>query len=293
MPRQRQNQGGYGQIRGGVNRNPNTGADRGIVRQRSQRAPLILEEDSEGEEDEEEEEISDVEPDDEEDDREDLLRPGKASPIISRAASTASTSVSRDWAREHTPTRAQPSASTSGASSSRPRRPAGRDISRLQMPNSYYERTQHRTMQHNPRHPNISPGSGKWHPIVRRSSTKFDMIYARRCLDILLENSPRKSNLLVLQGKQWIVDWNTGKLTRWGPPEYAEVVGESTKPAPGSGQRQMGTRPGNPAKKTAEASMDNSSVTIRTKGAVTKSRTTEIPVPHRTMEHRPKLRAAW
>jgi len=53
------------------------------------------------------------------------------------------------------------------------------------------------------------------------------MQYAKRCMAILTCRSPRKSNFVIMKGKQWIVDWATGALTRWEPPEYGEVVGRS------------------------------------------------------------------
>lgn len=56
------------------------------------------------------------------------------------------------------------------------------------------------------------------------------MIYAKRCMAVLLSNTPRKTNLVIMRGRQWIVDWATGKLTRWeppayDPPAYVELVG--------------------------------------------------------------------
>jgi hypothetical protein len=31
---------------------------------------------------------------------------------------------------------------------------------------------------------------------------------------------------VIINGKQWIVDWATGTLTRCEPPDYGEIVGE-------------------------------------------------------------------
>lgn len=42
---------------------------------------------------------------------------------------------------------------------------------------------------------------------------------------VLTHRSPRKSNLVIMKGKRWVVDWATGKLEREGPPDYIEVVG--------------------------------------------------------------------
>jgi hypothetical protein len=41
---------------------------------------------------------------------------------------------------------------------------------------------------------------------------------------VLTERSPRKSNLVIMKGKQWVVDWSTGTLTRCQPPGYEEVT---------------------------------------------------------------------
>ena len=40
---------------------------------------------------------------------------------------------------------------------------------------------------------------------------------------ILTCRAPRKSNLVIMKGKQWMVDWATGALTRCTPPDYGEV----------------------------------------------------------------------
>ena len=58
------------------------------------------------------------------------------------------------------------------------------------------------------------------------------MLYAKRCMAILTSRSPRKSNLLIMKGQRWVVDWATGRLKKWSPqseeglPEYDEMVGE-------------------------------------------------------------------
>jgi hypothetical protein len=49
------------------------------------------------------------------------------------------------------------------------------------------------------------------------------MMYAKRCMAILTSRSPRKTNLVIMKGKQWIIDWATGALTRCEPPGYGEV----------------------------------------------------------------------
>jgi hypothetical protein len=73
-----------------------------------------------------------------------------------------------------------------------------------------------------PTGPSISPETGKWQPDHGWSARK-DMIYAKHCMAILLSKSPRKSNFIIIKGRQWVVDWETGKLTRCDPPDYAEI----------------------------------------------------------------------
>lgn len=77
-------------------------------------------------------------------------------------------------------------------------------------------------------HPDITP-DGKWRP-VHNWSSRHDLVYAKRCMAVLLSNTPRKTNLVIMRGRQWIVDWATGALTRWeppayDPPDYTEMVG--------------------------------------------------------------------
>lgn len=76
--------------------------------------------------------------------------------------------------------------------------------------------------------PDITP-DGKWRP-VHNWSSRHDLVYAKRCMAVLLSNTPRKTNLVIMRGRQWIVDWATGALTRWepppyDPPHYTELVG--------------------------------------------------------------------
>jgi hypothetical protein len=70
--------------------------------------------------------------------------------------------------------------------------------------------------------PDITP-DGKWRP-VHNWSSRHDLIYAKRCMAVLLSNTPRKTNLVIMRGRQWIVDWATGALTRWEPPAYDPPV---------------------------------------------------------------------
>lgn len=71
-------------------------------------------------------------------------------------------------------------------------------------------------------HPSIEPETGKWQP-HHQWTPLYDMQYAKRCMAVLTSRSPRKTNFVIMKGKQWIVDWATGALTRWEPPEYGEV----------------------------------------------------------------------
>ncbi|EKD21075.1 PH domain-containing protein [Drepanopeziza brunnea f. sp. 'multigermtubi' MB_m1] len=66
---------------------------------------------------------------------------------------------------------------------------------------------------------------GKWRP-EHQWTPFYDMLYAKRCMAILTLRSPRKSNLVIVKGKQWIVDLATGKLERYQPPDYGELEGK-------------------------------------------------------------------
>jgi hypothetical protein len=78
------------------------------------------------------------------------------------------------------------------------------------------------TYQPNIPNPSIT-SEGKWRP-DHQWTHFYDMMYARRCMAVLTERSPRKSNLVIMKGKQWVVDWSTGTLTRCQPPGYEEVT---------------------------------------------------------------------
>ncbi|KAG0646911.1 PH domain-containing [Hyphodiscus hymeniophilus] len=75
------------------------------------------------------------------------------------------------------------------------------------------------------RHPSVSSETGKWRP-EHQWSAMYDMLYAKRCMAILTSGSPRKSDIVIMEGKQWNVDWTTGALTRCEPPDYGEIVAE-------------------------------------------------------------------
>jgi hypothetical protein len=64
--------------------------------------------------------------------------------------------------------------------------------------------------------------TGKWHP-EHAWSNAHDMLYAKLCYSVLHYQSPRKSNYIISKGKQWFVDWGTGRMIRVLPPGYGEV----------------------------------------------------------------------
>ncbi|KFA55757.1 hypothetical protein S40293_01949 [Stachybotrys chartarum IBT 40293] len=64
--------------------------------------------------------------------------------------------------------------------------------------------------------------SGKWYP-EHRWSSDHDLLYAKLCYNNLLFRSPRKSNYIISQGKEWYVEWSTGKMVRVLPPGYDEI----------------------------------------------------------------------
>ena len=69
----------------------------------------------------------------------------------------------------------------------------------------------------------IDPHSGKWFPEHQWSSA-HDLLYAKLCYSTLLFRSPRKSNFIINKGKQWFVDWTTGRMVRVLPPAYGEIT---------------------------------------------------------------------
>lgn len=66
----------------------------------------------------------------------------------------------------------------------------------------------------------VDPHTGKWFP-KQQWSRAHDMLYAKLCYSNLLFRSPRKSNY-ISKGKQWFVDWGTGRMVRVLPPTYGE-----------------------------------------------------------------------
>lgn len=69
---------------------------------------------------------------------------------------------------------------------------------------------------------NVDPDTGKWLP-RHMWTTTHDHLYAKLCYAVLLFQSPRKSNYIIAKGKQWVVDWSTGRMARVMPPLYGEV----------------------------------------------------------------------
>ncbi|KAB5558066.1 hypothetical protein GE09DRAFT_1221204 [Coniochaeta sp. 2T2.1] len=69
----------------------------------------------------------------------------------------------------------------------------------------------------------INPDTGKWEPRHPWTLT-HDQLYAKLCFSVLLFKSPRKSNYVICKGKQWYVDWQTGRMVRVLPPAYGEVL---------------------------------------------------------------------
>jgi hypothetical protein len=68
----------------------------------------------------------------------------------------------------------------------------------------------------------VEPFSGKWWPEHSWSSA-HDLLYAKLCYSNLLFRSPRKSNYIINRGKEWFVDWATGRMVRVLPPGYADT----------------------------------------------------------------------
>lgn len=114
-----------------------------------------------------------------------------------------------------------PSPARSMRSSTRPTAPrAPRFISRARQ--AIQPITNLAAYQPNIPNPSIT-SDGKWRP-DHQWTHFYDMMYARRCMAVLTERSPRKSNLVIMKEKQWVVDWSTGTLTRCQPPGYEEVT---------------------------------------------------------------------
>jgi hypothetical protein len=61
---------------------------------------------------------------------------------------------------------------------------------------------------------------GKWKPVHNWSPT-YDMMYAKKCMALLLARTPRKTNIIIMKGKRWIIE-PSGSLTRCDPPDYED-----------------------------------------------------------------------
>jgi hypothetical protein len=68
----------------------------------------------------------------------------------------------------------------------------------------------------------VDEETGKWAPAHRWTST-HDQLYAKLCYAVLLFRSPRKSNFIIMKGKQWFVEWSTGRMFRVLPPAYDDL----------------------------------------------------------------------
>lgn len=70
-------------------------------------------------------------------------------------------------------------------------------------------------------HESVDAETGKWAPRHAWTVT-HDHLYAKLCFSVLLFKSPRKSNYVIAKGKQWFVDWASGRMIRVLPPAYGE-----------------------------------------------------------------------
>ncbi|KAK3997348.1 hypothetical protein QBC44DRAFT_93305 [Cladorrhinum sp. PSN332] len=69
---------------------------------------------------------------------------------------------------------------------------------------------------------NVDPDTGKWIPQHPWTVT-HDRLYARLCYQVLLFKSPRKSRMMVTRGKEYYVDWESGRTLTVLPPAYGET----------------------------------------------------------------------
>ena len=98
------------------------------------------------------------------------------------------------------------------------RRTAHRSPTSTHLPHPRAPSTPHRSHR---RQPVVSAltADGKWRP-EHGWCSHHDMLYAKRCMSVLTSKAPHKSKLLVLNGKQYHIDWSTGDLTSLEPPAY-------------------------------------------------------------------------
>jgi hypothetical protein len=64
--------------------------------------------------------------------------------------------------------------------------------------------------------------SGKWYP-EHHWTSNHDLLYAKLCYNNLLFRSPRRSKRIISNGREWHVDWTTGRMVRVLPPQYGEI----------------------------------------------------------------------
>lgn len=142
------------------------------------------------------------------------------SPRVSMSTNSSSRSSSFLEDNEHLPQPAPPTR-TNSSTSSLPA-PSSGPMVRTMASRSLSETTAHTL------HPSIEPETGKWQP-YHQWGPLYDMQYAKRCMAILTERSPRKNNFLVMKGRLWVVDWATGRVERLEPPAYGEIDSFSSK----------------------------------------------------------------
>ncbi|ROT38529.1 hypothetical protein SODALDRAFT_164338 [Sodiomyces alkalinus F11] len=80
-----------------------------------------------------------------------------------------------------------------------------------------------------PWHASTVAPTGKWTPHHGIWTVEDDIRYARLCFSVLLYQSPRKSEYVVLRGTRWFVDWETGRMIRVLPPRYGQF--DNDRPA--------------------------------------------------------------
>lgn len=139
--------------------------------------------------------------------------PSSRRPSMSRRSSTTASNQPESMATMGLPSRPQSPERTARVAVSQPRSGPSRTTQGM---------FQARTSTSSYPNPSVSPETGKWKP-VHQWSPMYDMMYAKRCMAVLLSKSPHKTNLVIMRGKQWMIDWATGALSRVEPPGYLEM----------------------------------------------------------------------
>lgn len=70
-------------------------------------------------------------------------------------------------------------------------------------------------------HPCVSAETGKWSP-EHAWNRQVDLLYAKRSMAVLRKKSPRKSDVVIVHGEEWLVDWAKGYLWKVGLPQYGD-----------------------------------------------------------------------